>query len=284
MRRGRTSHTADFIALSRALGHLHPEVSGFDDPVSVRLLSPESAASVERAGRGQPQRPYHFSLPRGVVIFNQLRTVVLDRAIVEAAPVEQLVILGAGLDGRAHRLAQLHDTTVFEVDHPDTQVVKRERAAALTSVAREIRYVAVDFTRDRLDECLARAGFNAAQPAFWLWEGVTMYLTAEDVARTMSQLSALSTPGSRLALTYFARTRSLARRLTLTWIGMMTGEPYRSAFGVADLNVLAQTAGWETRANTGLADWMRDLAPRMVLSSSEVGIQQHERIWIGRRV
>lgn len=50
--------------------------------------------------------------------FNQFRTVVLDRAIASAAPIAQLVILGAGFDTRAWRLDALQDATVFEVTIP----------------------------------------------------------------------------------------------------------------------------------------------------------------------
>ena len=64
----------------------------------------------------------------------------------------QVVILGAGLDGRAWRMPELRAAVVFEVDHPDTQREKVARAAALVRVAREVRYVPVDFTRDRLDD------------------------------------------------------------------------------------------------------------------------------------
>ena len=72
---------------------------------------------------------------RGMGIFNQFRTLVLDRAVLAALPasgiqLDQLVILGAGFDSRAWRLPHLETTIVFEVDHPDTQTVKRERARA----------------------------------------------------------------------------------------------------------------------------------------------------------
>jgi Leucine carboxyl methyltransferase len=54
--------------------------------------------------------------------------VAIDDAIRTAAS-PQVVILGAGLDGRAWRVSELADAIVFEVDHPDSQRMKRERAA-----------------------------------------------------------------------------------------------------------------------------------------------------------
>ena len=103
----------------------------------------------------------------------------------------QVVILGAGLDGRAWRMPELRDVTVFEVDHPDSQREKAARAAALLRVAREVRFVPVDFTRDRLDEPLAAAGHDPARPTTWIWEGVVMYLTtAESRPRSTSSRAA----------------------------------------------------------------------------------------------
>ena len=78
------------------------------------------------------------------------RTVAIDEAVRDAAS-PQVVILGAGLDGRAWRMSELADVTVFEVDHPDSQREKRARAAPLKQAARDVRFVPVDFTRDRFE-------------------------------------------------------------------------------------------------------------------------------------
>lgn len=40
---------------------------------------------------------------------------------------DQIVILGAGFDTRAYRIAGIDKTRVFEVDHPATQAVKLKR-------------------------------------------------------------------------------------------------------------------------------------------------------------
>jgi methyltransferase (TIGR00027 family) len=133
------------------------------------------------------------------------RTRFIDDVVRHAAAargVRQLVILGAGLDARAHRLAELRDTVVFDVDQPSTQSYKRPRARELEMCAKEIRYVAVDFERDDLAERLASAGHDPESPSTWIWEGVTMYLTREAVAGTLATVRARSTVGSELVLTY----------------------------------------------------------------------------------
>src|SRR4029450_2904655 len=77
------------------------------------------------------------------------RTVVIDDAI-RAAASPQLVILGAGLDGRAWRMPELARVSVFEVDHPDSQRDKRARVSSLEQCAREVRFVPVDFEHGNL--------------------------------------------------------------------------------------------------------------------------------------
>ena len=56
-----------------------------------------------------------------------LRTAAIDAAIRDAIAggATQLVILGAGYDGRAWRMPELAGVKVFEVDHPATQGDKR---------------------------------------------------------------------------------------------------------------------------------------------------------------
>src|SRR6266576_3103389 len=91
------------------------------------------------------------------------RTIAIDDAVRKRHS-PQLVILGAGLDGRAWRMTELAGADVFEVDHPASQQDKRERAGDLRPLARSLRYVPVDFTRDRLDVALAAAGHQQSVP------------------------------------------------------------------------------------------------------------------------
>lgn len=176
MREGTASRTAQFVALNRALGDLAPIVPGFSDALAHRMLAERWQARVRRAEAHLPRSPFPLWL-RGMGIFNQYRTVVFDRAVRDALPFGQLVILGAGLDTRAWRLPELSNTAVFEVDHPDTQAWKRSRVEGLVSKAAEVRYVPMDFNRDALATRLGQAGFQRSRTTLWLWEGVTMYLS-----------------------------------------------------------------------------------------------------------
>jgi len=210
-----------------------------------------------------------------MAIFNQFRTVILDRAITATLPIPQLVILGAGLDTRAWRLDGLETTTVFEVDHPATQALKRARASRIPPKARQVHFAPTDFREGDLARVLADAGHDTRQPTFWLWEGVTMYLRPAEVAGTLATLAALSAPGSRLALTYMSKDRGRTpRSLFLT----LLGEPVRSAYSRAEWSETAAAHGWSTASDSGIEDWMRQMTPGLRLTRRQVGMQWFERI------
>jgi methyltransferase (TIGR00027 family) len=284
MRPRRASRTAQFVAYNRALSNLSPKVPGFSDPMAERFLSGKWKQNVETMRAriaGDPSKsPLPFWPRRGMGIFNQFRTVVLDDAIRSAAPYRQLVILGAGLDSRAWRMPEVAQAVVYEVDHPDTQLLKQQRTVGLRPLAEEVRFVPVDFTRDDMASKLCTAGYDRNQKTFWLWEGVTMYLTPEQVARNLSSIAVLSSSGSRLALTYMARKNG---DIPKSWFLALIGEPVRSAFSVEEFERMANGAGWKTVSNTGITEWKQKFAPALTLTERSVGMQWNERIWVGTK-
>jgi methyltransferase (TIGR00027 family) len=281
VRQGKPSRTAQFVALSRALGTLAPQVPGFSDPFAVRFLPEKWQKRVEKRraalADGDRTSPYAgWQRPMGV--FNQFRTVILDRAI-PTPPPEQLVILGAGLDARAWRLQSLRNTVVFEVDFPSSQAWKRERSAAIPFQAKDVRFVAMDFQRDQLAPLIERAGFDRSKPTFWLWEGVTMYLRPEEVSANLGDFAALSAPGSRIALTYL---RKKDGRVPRNIVLAILGEPLRSAFAPNELTDLALSHSWRLASDTNIEDWLQE-TPGLTLTRRQIGVQWLESIWVGER-
>jgi methyltransferase (TIGR00027 family) len=135
------------------------------------------------------------------------RTRLIDDALVAALAegLEQVVILGAGFDCRPYRLRGIERARVFEVDHPATSAVKRARIAELLgTLPHHVVFVAVDFDRHAFIEALTTAGYAADTPSFFLWEGVTNYLTAPAVDATLVAIAAAAM-GSRLLFTYVHR-------------------------------------------------------------------------------
>ena len=101
---------------------------------------------------------------------------------------EQLVILGAGYDSRAYRFdALIHQTKVFEVDHPATQGVKKEKVLErFKALPAHVSYVPVDFIKEDLQTGLFSNGYDQQLKTLYIWEGVTMYVDSDTVDQTLS--------------------------------------------------------------------------------------------------
>jgi methyltransferase (TIGR00027 family) len=122
-----------------------------------------------------------------------------------AGGLKQLVLLGAGFDSMALRIKPaLGGVTVFEVDHPGTQAAKRKVMSRL-GTPDNVRFVAVDFERDDFVQGLEGAGFDSSRLSLIVWMGVTYYLTAEAIARALTQIASISASGSRLTFDYMLR-------------------------------------------------------------------------------
>lgn len=120
-----------------------------------------------------------------------------------AGGIDQVVVLGAGLDTRGYRLDDA--VRVFEADLPANITTKHARVkAVLGAVPGHVRLVPVDFEADDLTEPLSAAGFDPAKPVMVVWEAVTQYLTKAAVRDTFTWL-AKAASGSRLAFTYVRR-------------------------------------------------------------------------------
>jgi methyltransferase (TIGR00027 family) len=212
VREGQRSRTAEYVALFRALETQRPPQRRlFADPLAASFLT-GSLTSVAAAARVPLLRDAvrwvidrRFPGPRPSAV---ARTKVLDDALVAAIAegVEQLVLLGAGYDSRPYRLSGAARLCIFEVDHPDTQAVKRRvLAEALGGPPAHVAFVAVDLDHDDLATALDRAGFRTGRPTFVLWEGVASYLTAEAVDATVRWAHDATGEGSELAFTYVHR-------------------------------------------------------------------------------
>jgi methyltransferase (TIGR00027 family) len=123
----------------------------------------------------------------------------LDEAL---GTTDAVVVLGAGMDTKAYRLARRSDIPVFEVDLPVN--IERKKAAvqrAIGAVPASVHLVPLDFERDDLISALTDHGYRPDSRTFFIWEGVTQYLTEDGVRGTLGALRA--TPaGSRLVFTY----------------------------------------------------------------------------------
>jgi methyltransferase (TIGR00027 family) len=122
-----------------------------------------------------------------------------------AGGIRQVVLLGAGLDTRACRLVAPAGARAFEVDLPANVAYKRHVVGAIYGqVPEPVALVPIDFETGSLGDTLAEAGLRIAEPAMFVWEAVTQYLTEPAVRRVLEFLSGAAA-GSRLIFTYVRR-------------------------------------------------------------------------------
>jgi methyltransferase (TIGR00027 family) len=280
MKPGTASQTAVLVCMARAMAHGTTDVEKFSDPTALMLLPPDARGRVERVRAGDEPKTLRersertFLEKRASMMI--ARTVAIDEAV-RAANAPQLVILGAGLDGRAFRMPELRDAVVFEVDHPDTPRDKRARLAALPPCARDVRFVSVDFTRDDLHTALAAAGHDAARPTSWIWEGVVMYLTRADVEATLSVVARRSAAGSRLIIAYISP--ALIRWLAAFAVRRL-GEPFRSVFRPEAMRVLLDRHGFRVLDDRDVAAIAGTLSAKL---GRDTRAMKHLRIVVAKK-
>ncbi|HEY6856463.1 MAG TPA: class I SAM-dependent methyltransferase [Mycobacterium sp.] len=133
-----------------------------------------------------------------------VRTRFFDEFFINAAAagIGQAVILAAGLDARAYRLAWPAGSVVYEVDQPKVVAFKTETMARLgAEPTAQRRTVSVDL-RDDWPAALRDSGFDGTKPSAWSAEGLLMYLPPEAQDRLFDHITVLSAPGSQLATEY----------------------------------------------------------------------------------
>src|SRR5262245_24440433 len=109
---------------------------------------------------------------------------VLDAQI--AAGIEQVVILGAGLDTRAVR-KQSPGVRYFEIDDPATMELKR-RCYANAGMKPDVKLIPGDYVQDGLIDLLWSNSFEFDRPTYLIWEGNVMYMPLANDKHTMLQL------------------------------------------------------------------------------------------------
>lgn len=191
VRRSTPSSTAQNVALVRA----HLTWRGIlDDRFAQAMLRPRwvmLGKALRLPGMAKLGRNRTFA-------WLAARTRFFDDAVTDAldAGIRQVVVIAAGYDSRAWRLAR-PDVRFFEVDHPSTQTDKRRRAPADGPT-----YVPVEFGVDVLEDALLAAGYRVDEPTVFTVEGVTMYLTEPQVRDLLTTLSRLGPAGSKLAVNF----------------------------------------------------------------------------------
>jgi methyltransferase (TIGR00027 family) len=209
--KGRISQTAEGVAVYRAIGSMDP-----DDKIRNNDILAEKFVPLEKwdyhlrepiAKKDFPRfkrliKTFHTS----AYFYINARTKHIDAILSDAlkSGISQVVNLGAGYDSRAYRFHKAAPKVkFFEVDLPETQADKIKMVKEILGKLPDwVIYCPIDFNIQTLEGELKKAGFDEAKKTLFIWEGVTMYISAEAVAGTLRFIADHAVPGSSIVFDY----------------------------------------------------------------------------------
>jgi len=147
------------------------------------------------------------------------RTELIDSLLDGYSNIHQYVILGSGLDTRGYGEPSILAGRIWEVDTGSNIHFKKSHIAKATLQSDAVTYVPADFSDDSWPDSLRASGFDHDQPAVFLLEGVSLYLTRDQLVRTLTVAASLAPAGSVLLMDLYssemvaASQRPFARRM-----------------------------------------------------------------------
>ena len=148
----------------------------------------------------------------GLLNFLIARTLYIDRMIRSTITrVEQVVVLGAGYDMRCYGELKREGLSCFEVDQPTVQQHKRANLKHAGIDTSHVTFVEVDFRQEEVFSKLCASGYDTGKRTLFLWEGVTLYLSEDDVRKMLRGIRAHAPSGSMLVADFYDLEKLLAR-------------------------------------------------------------------------
>lgn len=159
--------------------------------------------------------------------------------------IKQVILMAAGLDTRAYRLAWPAGTNVFELDQPAFLQEKEQilhSADARTKCARDA--LGADLTGP-WKEALIEAGFESSSPSVWLLEGFLFYISTESISHLLDEMNSLSAEGSWLGFDII-NSITLTSPYTHQWVEMQanSGAPWIATLD--DPSGFLAARGWKS--------------------------------------
>jgi methyltransferase (TIGR00027 family) len=207
MREEKPNVGAEQVAAIRAAWSKRPEDERVCyDPLARHFLGPELASIIDDPNLTEAAAAAVEESTPGAIGCVGARTRYIDDYLKTCigGGIEQLVIMGAGYDTRPYRFPELEGKVrVFELDQPATQKAKIEKIKMIFgSTPDHVVYVPIDFEREHMPEKLRASGFARNLKTLFIWEGVTMYITAEAVDATLAFVARNSGESSSIVFNY----------------------------------------------------------------------------------
>jgi methyltransferase (TIGR00027 family) len=124
----------------------------------------------------------------GCIYYHLIRTKTFDNSLLKWIKNEknsQVIILGAGFDSRAIRFERLlkeNNIKIYEIDLKAMLDYKKEIIEnTIKTDINHVTFVACNFQKDNVIEKLSENNFDFNRPTLILWEGVTYFLTKDNI-------------------------------------------------------------------------------------------------------
>jgi methyltransferase (TIGR00027 family) len=186
--------TAVGVARVRALESARPD-GLFDDPFAAAFA--HAAPSGPDTDDTPARRAWRASIAFHIIVRTRFYDDYLRAAV--AAGARQVVLLGAGLDTRAFRLAWPAGVRLFEVDQSEVLRLKDQVLRERDAQPRCDRVTIAADLRTGWSSALVDAGLKPSEPSAWLAEGLLVYLERDVVEHLVDDVTGLSPAGSRFA-------------------------------------------------------------------------------------
>ena len=241
----RTAIATAYLRAAHQLLDAPPRV--LEDPVAVRLLGKDASQNICEAVK-RYRSPATSALRSHVVLRSRFAEDRLAAAVQRG--VSQYVILGAGFDTFAYRQPDwAKSLKIFEIDHRDTQLVKRSfLTKASLDVPANVRFAQIDFEHESLLEGLCRHHVSLEEPTFFSWLGVTVYLKEAAIDAALKSMATYPS-GSEVVLTFkqpivktTGKAAEAARKLAENVASV--GEPFVSFFEPKAMEAKLTSAGF----------------------------------------
>ncbi len=205
--KNKSGNTAFGAAAFRLVEQYQPDDKRlFNDPIIKHLTSPAMRFLL----KSKLIRNYFIHLSDkiipGIVGGQICRTKFIDDKTLEVLnEVQQILILGAGLDTRAYRLDGINKKNIFEIDLPYIQQIKKKKLLKyFRKLPSMVYYIPIDFNHEKTYNVLAGTSFDFNKPTLVILEAVIQYITSDAVNELFNLISQLPN-NSYLLFTYVLR-------------------------------------------------------------------------------
>lgn len=268
VKRKGSSKMAELIALHRVAESALPESQRICyDPYAVHFVDPETLEFARKnPEKTKAMREHYERLFPGLGNSIRARVRYFDDFVRAAAGegMEQLVILGAGYDTRPYRIEGLKgnaNVKVFEVDHPETQSLKKEKIEMIFGgLPDHVVYVPIDFEMESMGLKLLENGYYRSKKTLFLMEGLVMYIPPKVVEEMLSFIVNDSAKGSEVLFDYFIQSvvdGTYETGKNMRDFAAQQGEPF--LFGIEDgaAEVFLKERGFSRVQNVTSDDYKR---------------------------